>query len=153
MTTSAPRLADSCVWMNRGDPVYVANGRKGPERRDRQRAGAQELPAGDFGVGGTRRGEGTGDRGVAQGGPCDLSRGREMPRSGAPQRRRDSQLYFEMSRRICALLRIVWIFAASSAQDWDDGIGIVQLHDAVTKGCEHARSLEFLSDRWVNVLE
>jgi nitric oxide reductase subunit B len=32
-------------------------------------------------------------------------------------------------------------------------VGIVQLHDALTKGYWHARSLEFLTEGWVNVLE
>jgi nitric oxide reductase subunit B len=32
-------------------------------------------------------------------------------------------------------------------------VGIVQLHDALANGYQHARSLEFLSERWVNALE
>ena len=32
-------------------------------------------------------------------------------------------------------------------------VGIVQLHDSLAKGYYHARSLEFISQRWVNVLE
>jgi len=32
-------------------------------------------------------------------------------------------------------------------------IGLVQLHDALGRGYWHARSLEFLMERWVNVLE
>jgi nitric oxide reductase subunit B len=32
-------------------------------------------------------------------------------------------------------------------------VGMVQLHDALAEGYAHARSLEFLTQRWVNVLE